>query len=136
MLNATLWQQGSAEYIGVVNQAWLLAHDNLDKALADPQWTAAIEQTGNISNLPPAIMLDLDETVLDNSVYEARIIKQLGQYTPGSPGKHCPCGHRVEGVSRLCGRTGCHYLLLQCTQRETARLHLAEPACTANATAG
>jgi acid phosphatase len=89
MLNATLWQQGSAEYIGVVNQAWLLAHDNLDKALADPQWTAAIEQTGSISNLPPAIMLDLDETVLDNSAYEARIIKQLGQYTHDSFADWC-----------------------------------------------
>jgi 5'-nucleotidase (lipoprotein e(P4) family) len=84
-----LWQQGSAEYIGVVSQTWLLARDNLDKALADPQWSAAIEQTGNSSHLPPAIMLDLDETVLDNTSYEARIIKQLGQYTPDSFAEWC-----------------------------------------------
>ena len=89
MLNATLWQQSSAEYIGVVSQTWQLAQDNLDKALTDPLWSAAIEQTGNYSHLPPAIMLDLDETVLDNTAYEARIIKQLGQYTPDSFAEWC-----------------------------------------------
>ncbi len=89
MLNATLWQQTSAEYVGVVSQTWLLAQDNLDKALADPQWSAAIEQTANSSHLPPAIMLDLDETVLDNTAYETRIIKRLGQYTHSSFADWC-----------------------------------------------
>ena len=89
MLNATLWQQTSAEYVGVVSQAWQLAQHNLDKALADPQWSAALEQTGDYSRLPPAIMLDLDETVLDNTAYEARIIKQFGQYTHGSFADWC-----------------------------------------------
>jgi len=89
MLNATLWQQSSAEYAGVVSQIWQLAHDNLDKALADPQWSAAMEQTGNYSRLPPAIMLDLDETVLDNTAYEARIIKRLGQYTHDTFAEWC-----------------------------------------------
>ncbi len=89
MLNATLWQRTSAEYIGVASQAWQLAQLNLDKALADPQWSAALEQTGNYTGLPPAIMLDLDETVLDNTAYEARIIKQLGQYTHASFADWC-----------------------------------------------
>ena len=89
MLNATLWQQSSAEYVGVVSQTWQLAQDNLDKALTDPQWSAAIEQTGNYSHLPPAIMLDLDETVLDNTAYEARIIKRLGKYTHDSFSEWC-----------------------------------------------
>jgi len=40
MLNATLWQHTSAEYECAVQQAYRLAQDNLDKALADPQMYA------------------------------------------------------------------------------------------------
>jgi len=75
--------------VGVVSQTWLVAQHNLDKALADPQWSAALEQTGDYARLPPAIMLDLDETVLDNTAYEVLIIKRLGQYTPESFADWC-----------------------------------------------
>jgi acid phosphatase len=89
MLNATLWQQTSAEYIGVTAQTYQLAQINLDQALADTSWTAALEQTGDYSGLPPAIMLDIDETVLDNGPYEARIIRKLGSYSPSSFAEWC-----------------------------------------------
>jgi 5'-nucleotidase (lipoprotein e(P4) family) len=89
MLNATLWQQTSAEYIGVTTQTYRLAQINMDHALADTSWTAALEQTGDYSGLPPAIMLDIDETVLDNGPYEARIIKKLGSYSPSSFAEWC-----------------------------------------------
>jgi acid phosphatase len=89
MLNSTLWQQTSAEYIGVTTQTYRLAQTNLDQALADTSWTAALEQTGDYSGLPPAIMLDIDETVLDNGPYEARIIKKLGSYSPSSFTEWC-----------------------------------------------
>jgi acid phosphatase len=46
----------------------------LDAALDDPDWTAALEQSGDASQLPPAVILDVDETVLDNSAYEAQLI--------------------------------------------------------------
>ena len=100
MLNATLWQQTSAEYVGVASQAWRLAEYNLDKALADPHWSAAIEQGADYSNLPPAIMLDLDETVLDNTAYEILIIKQLGHYTHASFADWCRDNNApaVDGV--------------------------------------
>ena len=84
MLNATLWQQTSAEYIGLTNQVYRAARSNLDRALADTAWTAALEQTNDYALLPPAVMLDIDETVLDNGPYEARIINTLGQYSPAS----------------------------------------------------
>ena len=43
----------------------------LDEALADKNWTAApVEQKGDFRNLPPAVVLDVDETVLDNSPYQ------------------------------------------------------------------
>jgi len=89
MLNATLWQQTSAEYIGLTNQVYQTALNNLDRALADTAWTAALEQTNDYALLPPAVMLDIDETVLDNGPYEARIINTLGQYSPASFAEWC-----------------------------------------------
>ena len=89
MLNATLWQHTSAEYECAVQQAYRLAQENLDKALADEQWNAALEQQGNAATLPPAILLDLDETVIDNTEYEVRIIRELGQYSPESFAQWC-----------------------------------------------
>ncbi len=74
-LNAVLWVQTSVEYEGGALQAYRLAALQLDAALADPSWTAAIEQTGEIAKLPPAVVLDIDETVLDNSYYQAALIR-------------------------------------------------------------
>ena len=80
-LNATLWTQTAAEYAANTLQAYRVAASNLDRALADPQWSAALEQTGDYSSLPPAVMLDLDQTVLDTSTYNARIIRKFGQHS-------------------------------------------------------
>ena len=80
MLNAALWRQSSAEYPAIARQTYRLAQLNLDQALADPQWTAALEQTGDTTGLPPAIIADLDETILDDTSYEVRIIRWLGSY--------------------------------------------------------
>ena len=89
MLNATLWQQTSAEYVGMTNQVYRFARTSLDQGLADTAWTAALEQTGDYAHLPPAIMLDIDETVLDNGPYEARIIKDFGHYSPATFAEWC-----------------------------------------------
>jgi 5'-nucleotidase (lipoprotein e(P4) family) len=71
-LNATLWMQRSAEYAGSTETAFALAKIRLDQALKDRSWTAApAEQIGNFRNLPPAIICDVDETLLDNSAYQA-----------------------------------------------------------------
>ncbi len=89
MLNATLWQHTSAEYEVAVQQAYRLAQENLDKALVDKRWNAALEQHGDDATLPPAILLDLDETVIDNTEYEILIIRELGQYSPESFAQWC-----------------------------------------------
>jgi len=89
MLNATLWQHSSAEYEVAVQQAYRLAQENLDKALVDKRWNAVLEQHGDDATLPPAILLDLDETVIDNTEYEIRIIRELGQYSPESFAQWC-----------------------------------------------
>jgi acid phosphatase len=79
-LNAVIWTQSSAEYRGVARQAYRMARTQLDAALADRTWTAAVEQTGAFSALPPAVILDLDETVLDNSAFQARQVVDSTPY--------------------------------------------------------
>lgn len=75
-LNATYWLQKSAEYKGAANQAYATARRQLNAALADPSWSAALEQTGSdFSALPPAIILDVDETVLDNTALNVWLAK-------------------------------------------------------------
>jgi 5'-nucleotidase (lipoprotein e(P4) family) len=71
-LNAVLWTQHSVEFKGNAETAFTLARIRLDQALKDRKWTAApAEQTGKFGKLPPAVVLDVDETLLDNSAYQA-----------------------------------------------------------------
>jgi 5'-nucleotidase (lipoprotein e(P4) family) len=72
LLNAVLWMQRSVEYRASALTAFALARIRLEQALTDPSWTAAPrEQTGSYQSLPPAVILDIDETLLDNSSYQA-----------------------------------------------------------------
>lgn len=73
-LNATLWMQTAVEYKASTTETYRDAQGALLRGLADRHWTAALEQTGDFANLPPAVVLDLDETVLDNSPFEARLV--------------------------------------------------------------
>ena len=79
-LNAVLWTQSALEFEASAVQAYRLALLQLEAALADPRWTAAIEQQGDASKLPPAVIVDVDETVLDNSYYQARLIRDNGVF--------------------------------------------------------
>ena len=72
LLNAVLWMQRSVEYKASALTAFALARIRLDQALEDRNWTAAPrEQTGAYQSLPPAVILDIDESILDNSGYQA-----------------------------------------------------------------
>lgn len=73
---ATLWMQTALECRLVCEQAYVLAGEQLEKALADTAWTAALEQEGEFSGLPPAVVLDVDMTVLDNTAFEARLVSE------------------------------------------------------------
>jgi acid phosphatase len=73
--DSVAWFRTSAEYRAVATQAYRLAALMLDRALADRTWTAALEQTGAFASKPPAVILDVDETVLDNSESEERNIR-------------------------------------------------------------
>ena len=75
-LEANLWTQRSVEFKGNALTVFALARIRLDQALADKTWTAApVEQKGDFANLPPAVVLDIDETALDNSLYQVWSMK-------------------------------------------------------------
>ena len=72
LLNAVLWMQRSVEYKASTLTAFALARIRLEQALTDANWTAAPkEQTGAYQALPPAVVLDVDESIVDNSAYQA-----------------------------------------------------------------
>ncbi len=76
MLLANLWMQRAVEYRANALTVYALARIRLDEALADKNWTAVpAEQKGDFQNLPPAVVLDVDETVLDNSKYEVWLMR-------------------------------------------------------------
>ena len=80
-LNATAWVQTSTEARIAARQAYRLATRQLDVALKDKSWSAAVEQSRDFKKLKPAVILDLDETVLDNSPYQARLVRDNAVYT-------------------------------------------------------
>jgi acid phosphatase len=80
---AVLYTQSSAEYDANNIQTYAGAKLALDKALAKKNWTAAIEQEGNFSEKPPAVILDIDETVLNNIPFQARAIIKGESYPIG-----------------------------------------------------
>ncbi len=78
--DSVVWFRTSVEYRAVTTQAYRLAALMLDRALADSTWTAALEQTGDFASKPPAVILDVDETALDNSESEERNVVEGASY--------------------------------------------------------
>ncbi len=62
-----LWYQTSAEFKASAIQTYQTAALQLPHAIADKNWTALPNQTSNYQQLPLAIIVDIDETILDNS---------------------------------------------------------------------
>ncbi|MCB0780611.1 MAG: 5'-nucleotidase, lipoprotein e(P4) family [Flavobacteriales bacterium] len=69
---AALYQNASAEVAWMYEQAYDLARMKLAANLA------------NADSLPPAVVVDVDETVLDNSPYELENILAGRSYSPGT----------------------------------------------------
>ena len=80
---SVLYAQSSAEYEASNIQTYVNAKSALDRALNDLSWTAAIEQKEDFKNKPPAIILDIDETVLNNIPFQARAIINGQSYPTG-----------------------------------------------------
>ncbi|MCU1782965.1 acid phosphatase [Pseudomonas sp. 13B_2.1_Bac1] len=73
-LDAVLWTQTSIEHELIYRQVFASATRQLDAALADPTWDALPLPPRNLAGLPPAVVVDIDETVLDNVPLNARDI--------------------------------------------------------------
>lgn len=82
LLNSTLWMQNSAEYALSASNVFKRAQARLN-IVKNSKTSAALEQAGdkNISRLPPAIIFDLDETLLDNSPFQAYLIQNQQKFT-------------------------------------------------------
>jgi 5'-nucleotidase (lipoprotein e(P4) family) len=80
-----LWTQSSAEYRALAYQAFALARLRLDADLRSH--SRAVQrrprQTRH-SSLPPAVVVDIDETILDNSRFQAELVLRGLTYTPES----------------------------------------------------
>ena len=81
-LNAVAWVQTSVEYRAITTQTFRAAADHLDAALKEKHWDALVpDERGNAATgLKPAVVMDVDETVLDNSPYQARLIRDGKEY--------------------------------------------------------
>ena len=90
-LNAVVWAQTAIEHDLIYIQTFRNAQSRLLTALRDPQWDALAKEdrTMPAAGLPPAVVLDIDETVLDNSPYQARLVKSGGQYDEASWAAWC-----------------------------------------------
>jgi len=76
-LNAVAWMQASIEYRLIAGQTYRSALYQLDRALKTPDWDALVpdERANPATGLAPAVIVDVDETVLDNSPYQARLVR-------------------------------------------------------------
>ena len=81
-LNATLFHQLSAEYRAVVRQTFLAAEVKLQERLGDPD-ASALDEAMDVTDKPPAIIVDVDETMLDNSPWQVRAMRDGTAYPEG-----------------------------------------------------
>ena len=81
-LNAVAWSQTAIEHDLIYLQTYRDAKARLLPALHDAKWDALSQSDRVVAsrNLPAAVVLDIDETVLDNEPYEARVIKSGGEF--------------------------------------------------------
>jgi acid phosphatase len=80
-LDAILWQTTSAEYRVLVQAIYATAKLHLEQALTDRQWTALPGQKDNFQNLPPAIIMDVDETVIDTGKFQSLLVKNHARFS-------------------------------------------------------
>lgn len=72
--SALLWTQTAGEWRALCYQGWNLARMRLDELLRKPR------------EKPPAVIVDIDETILDNSPYHAQLVLAGDGPTPSWAG--------------------------------------------------
>jgi acid phosphatase len=82
-LNAVVWMQDSVEFRLLAGQTWRAALSQLDRAIKTPGWDALPREdrpTALAPALPMAVIVDVDETVLDNTPYQARLVRDDSEF--------------------------------------------------------
>jgi 5'-nucleotidase (lipoprotein e(P4) family) len=81
-LNAVAWSQTAVEHDLIYLETYRNAQSQLLGALKDKNWDALPkdDRIASYKGLKPAVILDIDETALDNSPYQARLIRSGGEY--------------------------------------------------------
>ena len=67
------WVQHSAEFEALALQVYRKAGDDLAAKINDRSWSALPDQK-NAEDLPPAIILDVDETVVSNAEFQLTLV--------------------------------------------------------------
>src|SRR5262245_45845663 len=70
---AVLWQQSSGERRALAYQAFALARMMLDRDL----------RVNRRVRKPPAVIVDVDETILDNGLYQGMLLRDRVNYPTG-----------------------------------------------------
>jgi 5'-nucleotidase (lipoprotein e(P4) family) len=81
-LNAVAWSQTAIEHDMIYLQTYRDAQSRLLTALHDQHWDALgkADRIAALKGLKPAVILDVDETALDNSPFAARMVKSGAEY--------------------------------------------------------
>lgn len=81
--NSVAWMQNAAEYRQLTRQSYRYALAQLIQGLQDDSWSADEVQlaAGDFADKRPAVILDIDETILDNSPFNARGIIDREQFS-------------------------------------------------------
>lgn len=84
-LDATLWSQTAAEHDAAVRAVYALAQERLTNMARSAASTAALEQEsgGGGFGKPPAIICDVDETLLDNSPFQGELVWRGVEFDSG-----------------------------------------------------
>jgi acid phosphatase len=100
-LNAVAWSQAAIEHDLIYLQTYRDAQARLLAALHDPHWDALGkgDRTTPLKGLKPAVILDIDETVLDNSPFAARMVQGNREYNEAEWAAWC----REESARALPG---------------------------------
>ena len=112
-LNAVAWTQTAIEHDLIYREVFRNAGEKLGAALKDRQWDALPaneRKRANVSKLKPAVIVDIDETVLDNSPYQARLVQQGKEFDEYSWSEWCrekaakPLSGALEFAQAAAGR--------------------------------
>jgi 5'-nucleotidase (lipoprotein e(P4) family) len=100
-LNAVAWSQTAIEHDLIYLQTYRDAQARLLAALHDRHWDALGkgDRTTPLRGLKPAVILDIDETVLDNSPFAARMVQGNHEYNEADWAAWC----REENARALPG---------------------------------